>query len=106
MGSRVRRAYTAMGDAVNAASRPEARTKNYGVGVLVGEATRARVQDVVFREIDRIRVKGKDEAITLDEPLGEDPGCGLYGAYLRTVQDKRRRPPPSDWDGVTVFEEK
>ena len=34
------------------------------VGILVGEATRSRVKDVVFREIDRIRVKGKDEAIT------------------------------------------
>jgi adenylate cyclase len=35
-----------------------------------------------------------------------DPGCGLYGAYLKKVQDKRRQPPPQDWDGVTAFEEK
>lgn len=58
LGSCVRRAHTAMGDAVKVASRPEGRTKPYGDGIR-RQATRKRVKDVVFREIDRIRVKGK-----------------------------------------------
>jgi adenylate cyclase len=70
MGSRLRRAYTAMGDAVNVASRLEGRTKHYGVGILVGEATRRQIEEVTFREIDRVKVKGKEEAISVYQPLG------------------------------------
>lgn len=70
MGSPVRQSYTVMGDAVNLAARLESATKQYGVNILIGEATRAQLKDeFLLREIDRVRVKGKTAPITVYEPL-------------------------------------
>lgn len=69
MGSSYRRAYTVLGDAVNLASRLESATKQYGLRLLVGEATAVQAPNHVLRLVDRLQVKGKTEPVKVYEPL-------------------------------------
>jgi len=70
MGSSFRMAYTVMGDSVNLGARLESLTKVYGVDIAVGEVTCKAVPDFAFLELDRVRVKGRDESVAIFSPVG------------------------------------
>jgi adenylate cyclase len=71
MGSDQRFDYSVLGDPVNLASRLEGQSKTYGVTIVIGENSRKQAEDFACLPLDRIRVKGKSQAVEIFALLGD-----------------------------------
>jgi len=101
MGSDRRLSYTVMGDNVNLGARLEGLTKYYGVRLIVSEYTWITLNNKFYgRELDRVVVKGKDEAVPIHEVLGLGEASGQLAADLanwkQALADYRER----NWDSA------
>ncbi|HVI27904.1 adenylate/guanylate cyclase domain-containing protein [Hansschlegelia sp.] len=136
LGSDRRFDYTAVGDAVNLASRLEGASKLYGVPLLIGAATATRVTRPLV-ELDRIAVKGKADGVAVFTALDgaapaeqelflaayragrwneaeaalaslqTHPTLAAYAARMgERLASVRRAPPAAGWTGVFAATEK
>lgn len=69
MGSEFRMAYTVLGDAVNLGARLESLSPYYGEPIIFSEAVCKAAPQYHYRELDLVRVKGKDAAVRIYAPI-------------------------------------
>ncbi|HLY61618.1 MAG TPA: adenylate/guanylate cyclase domain-containing protein [Terriglobia bacterium] len=106
MGSDSRFNFTIMGDNVNLASRLEGINKEFGTRLIISEYTyRAAGKNLVVRELDLIRVKGKMRPVRIYELLALDNEKESYADLVERFQQGLECYRGGQWDTATgIFE--
>ncbi len=106
IGSPKRMDYTVIGDSVNLAARLEDATKYFGVEIIVCEETARALDDHInLRELDFMRLRGRQQPSTIFEILPDQAGLTNQATMVAAYREGRACLARRAWeDALTAFE--